>query len=48
MGPNYEAPDYAIFSSLQLIQSMLFLNVRDDVSHPYNTSGITIVLYKYI
>jgi hypothetical protein len=37
---NYEAPHYAIFSSLQLLLHKLYcsLNVRGYASHPYKTT----------
>jgi hypothetical protein len=46
----YEAPHYVVFFNLQslhlaLIQIFSFLNVRDQVSHPYRTTGKSIVLY---
>jgi hypothetical protein len=54
---NCDAPQYAVFSSLPLGPSCLFLNalsiwfslnVRDKVAHPYKNNRQIIVLYILI
>jgi hypothetical protein len=52
---KYEAPHYAVFSNISLrtlfsntLSMCTSLNVRDQVSHPYRTTGKIIILYILI